>query len=179
MKILVSGFQPFGGGTDNPSMDVLPFLERKGVSTIVLPVSYERSRSTLREALITRKPNLIVSLGLAGGRKEATLERYAYNRMKATVPDEDGNLKTGETIDKKMPYRLETPLPADRLCPSLAEKGHRCRLSLDPGRFICNLVYFLDLSSGIPSLFVHLPAKGSVPLEEDIRLLNDLLDLLA
>lgn len=160
-------------------MDVLPFLERKGVSTIVLPVSYARSRSALREAIITCNPGLIVSLGLADKRKETTLERYAYNQMAAAKADEDGSLKHGETILKKAPYRLETPFPTDRLRSSLAEKGHRCRVSLDPGRFICNLVYFLALSSGTPSLFVHLPAKGTISLEEDIRLLNDLLDLLA
>lgn len=169
MKILVTGFGGFLSHQENPAEKVAKALQNEDTVVLILPVSYEKSRMLLLRKIEMVRPELILSFGLAASRKEISLEKTAYNAMASSSPDNDGVMKEGEKILPFGEENLSTPFALPALQKCLSEEGIPSVISLDPGRYICNEVYYSDLESGIPSLFVHLPKDENCPLEEAIR----------
>ena len=94
--ILLTGFEPFGGDTRNPSADVASALDEsliKGARVVgrVLPCVIGQSRSELLSLMGRHKPTLVVCLGLAGGRHGLSVERVAINVDDARIADNAGN----------------------------------------------------------------------------------------
>ena len=82
MKILVTGFVPFNGGTINPSEQILKELQAPAGATLikeVLPVEFAASTKRLQELLKEHQPDVVLSLGQAGNRPEICVERVAIN----------------------------------------------------------------------------------------------------
>lgn len=169
MKILVTGFGGFLSHQENPAERVADALIKEDSEILILPVSYEKSRKLLLEKIKTMRPQLILSFGLAASRKEISLEKTAYNAMGSKEPDCEGIKKDGEPILLLGKETLSTSFDLLSLKESLTKEQIPCAISLDPGRYICNEVYYSDLESGIPSLFVHLPETKNCPLEEEVR----------
>jgi pyroglutamyl-peptidase len=95
MKALVTGFEPFGGDGVNPSQEALRRLpSRLGTLDIItraLPVVFGEALPILRETIAATTPDIVLSVGLAGGRAELSLERVAINMDDARIPDNAGN----------------------------------------------------------------------------------------
>lgn len=164
-SILVTGFKPFGKNEVNPSMVLLDELGvSAGITTLLLDVSYSKAKKTLIEKIEDMHPDFILSFGLAAKRKCICLERFAYNEMSASRPDEDGIMKQGDPIIEGASMRLETVVDLSKF------RLPEVEVSENPGRFICNEVYYLALSSGIPSLFIHLPPFEVIPREKQDKL---------
>lgn len=152
-KILVTGFEPFDGSLVNPSMDVALLM-----GGIALPVSYERSAALVLGYVQKQKPDLVIHLGLARGRKAISLETKAFNMRRSAIPDRDGVLLDGQAIADGKPAILETKVEASRLSLLLDAAGIASCISSDPGRYVCNSLYYSSLLSlDCPCLFVHLP----------------------
>jgi pyroglutamyl-peptidase len=83
MKALVTGFEPFGDDPINPAREALPLLPRHlggiEIATRVLPTVFGRSRDALDDALTAIRPDLVLCVGLAGGRA-ACAGRYGTCR---------------------------------------------------------------------------------------------------
>jgi pyroglutamyl-peptidase len=167
MHILVTGFGPFLGHTINPAGELAKALASAEVTSRVFTVSYATILSEVPAAIKESKPDFILSFGLASSRKNISLERYGYNEMNCTHPDVSGKTLLGDPIIKGAEKQLATSLNLDSLKEKLAASSIIAEISEDPGRYICNETYYLDLASGIPSLFVHLPSFENSSFEED------------
>ena len=167
-KILITGFLPYAGLATNPSEELLKAIKVKGTSTLLLPVSYGEAKKQLEAAIKKEKPDFILSFGLSPYRKEPTLEEFAYNEMKSIQPDETGVRQDGKEIIPDGEKSRHASLDVSHLCQVLMGESIDVSMSIDPGRFVCNMVYYLDLASGIPALFVHLPLLADLPLKDDV-----------
>ncbi|MBO4540821.1 MAG: hypothetical protein J5736_02480 [Bacilli bacterium] len=170
MKILFTGFLPFSTHKENPSKILAEELASFfSMPYRILSVSYIRAPIELADSMEKEKPDFILSLGLHAGAKALRIEEFAYNLKQASLPDEDGISMQGSPINVNLPESIPNPLPLPKCLEEW--KGYPFVLSDDPGRFVCNLVYFHDLSSGIPSLFVHLPPFEIIPKEKQLEAL--------
>ena len=185
--VLVTAFEPFGGGTHNPSAAVLEGLRnRKGLHRLLLPVSFLRARDRLEEAIRDLSPDFVILTGLAGGRDAVCLEACALNVKDARIPDNDGEMPIGERLDADGENALFTALDLAPLRDRIRSAGIPARISYHAGTFVCNATYYALLRTGAKGLFVHLPDdERSVPdtpgapflkLEESLRAVELLID---
>lgn len=120
MKVLISGFEPFGKMKINPTEELLLEAERfeienVEISTILLPVNYDECADELIKKMEEIQPDVVISCGLATGRTAITPERIGIN-VKDTgsgdpYPDNKGNIPTDEMIDEEGPDGLFATLP--------------------------------------------------------------------
>lgn len=107
-KVLVTGFEPFGGESINPAGEVLKLLEGKTVEgcqivTQEIPTVRFLSLESLRSAVTREDPIMVISLGQAGGRSEITPERVAINVDDFRIPDNGGNQPVDEPVIEGAP----------------------------------------------------------------------------
>jgi pyroglutamyl-peptidase len=174
VKILFTGFEPFGGSDRNPSADAVAALpDALGGGDVrivraVLPVSYRRAADGLAAAIGRFAPDAVVCCGLAAGRRAVTPEWGAINVDDTAAPDNDGVVLRRTVIDPAGPAALRTPLDpyavADAInaaCAKNADGGTaalRAAVSYSAGEYVCNHTYYTLLRTGIPGLFIHIPA---------------------
>lgn len=167
MKILLTAFEPFDGEELNSSKEaLLPVPEEINGSTIVkmdLPVEFGASMELLREAVRRERPDAVLCLGQAGGRKALTPERIAINVNDARIPDNAGQQPVDETIFPDGPDAYFSTLPVKSMAAAIRESGVPAEVSNTAGTFVCNqlmygLLYFI--SHEFPAIrggFLHLP----------------------
>lgn len=164
-RFLISGFEPFGGESMNPSQILLREFSGCGsIQTCVLPVSYDRSWKTLKDVL-TQDPSFdfLIMLGQAGGRSKICLERVALNYVDTEQADEDGVKKIEQQITPDAPIAFLSPLSLRSLCQSVKELGVSCDVSTSAGAFVCNHLYYRvflwkqQMKSPVIPLFIHMP----------------------
>ena len=164
MRVLVTGFEPFGEQPVNPSQ-----LVAQAFDGVVLPVSYTRAGDELRRAIEERDPDLVVCFGLAADRTAITVERYAHNLDEASTTDSDGTAGSGSPIDAAGPLALASTLPVDAIVATLQAEQIPVEVSRDSGGYLCNHVFYSLLRSGARGGFVHLPPLDVIPLETQVR----------
>ena len=159
MKALVTGFEPFAGDAVNPAGEaVLGLPSRLGelaIHTRVLPTVFGRAIATLEDALVTVRPDIVLCVGLAGGRAELSLERVAINVDDARIPDNDGQQPIDRPIARDGPAAYFTGLPVKAAVAALREAGLPAIVSNTAGTFVCNHVFY-----GL----MHLAATRQLPL---------------
>lgn len=162
-RILLTGFEVFGGNSANPSEKLARRLDGEWVGPAriagrVLPVSIAKLDAALDEILAETKPVAIVALGLAEREATIRLETTGYNELDFRIADNDGKKRRGP-IDKAGPAKRAASLPLNASLKALLAAGIPSRLSDDPGRFLCNaaLYSFLGKAGRAPCGFVHLP----------------------
>ncbi len=165
-KTVVTGFGAFGSNSSNPTERIAGILgKREDTEAYVLPVVYDRCCDSIRNGAAS----VFLHLGLAASRSEITVERYAYNEKKASVPDNDGISYSGEEIIPASPAVLETPFDTERIVSALNSTGIKASVSSDPGRYVCNCVYYNSLALGRKALFVHLPTEENLPVAKALE----------
>lgn len=123
---------------------------------------------------------LFVHLGVAATQEVIKIETTAYNNMTFRVPDERGFQPQGECIigHKLFDAQLCSDLPLDNIVSILSNEGYDVTLSSDPGRFLCNYVYYnsLELQSNQNlaknSVFIHFPNLEKIPLDNQVQFVN-------
>ena len=165
-KVLVTGFEPFGGATLNPSQllverlanETLPGVE---LYTLVLPVEFEKSAINLLAAIKSIDPEVVISFGQAEGRSAITPERIAINLDDARIADNGGDQRQNQPILKTGADGYFSTLPVEKMVSELTQIGVPSALSLSAGSFVCNHIFYLmqhELrETKIKSGFVHLP----------------------
>src|SRR5579872_4187789 len=142
MKALITGFEPFDSDRVNPSLEVLRLLPpRLGVldiATASLPVVFGAALPALREAIGAAAPDLVLSVGLAGGRAQLSLERVAINIDGARIPDNDGNRPIDRPVVAGGPAAYFATLPIKGAVAALREAGLPAAVSNTAGTFVCN-----------------------------------------
>ena len=78
--VLITGFEPFGGESVNPSWEVVSGLDNAiiaGCRVVArqLPCVFGESLAVLNAAIDALSPSLVLAVGQAGGRTDITVER--------------------------------------------------------------------------------------------------------
>lgn len=167
MKILLTGFEPFGGEKINPSYEVIKGIKDNidGAEIIKLevPVVFYKSAEIVIKRIKEINPDYVIMLGQAGGRHEISIERVAINIDDASIPDNENNRPIDEAIDKEgLPAHFST-LPIKRIIKILRENGVPASLSNSAGTYVCNhlmysiLNYIYNNGLNIKAGFIHIP----------------------
>lgn len=166
--VLLTGFEPFGGDTLNPSQEIAKTLDGRSagglvVRALVLPVEHDRAREALRPALAAPGLAAVLHLGLAGGRARIAVEQVGVNVMDYPIPDGGGRVVRGEAcLPGGLPAHLAT-LPIQPILAALAAEGVPAYLSYTAGTYLCNFTLYTTLHAlaasarAIPAGFMHLP----------------------
>lgn len=166
-RVLVTGFEPFGGSDVNPSellVRALAAAPPEGIDLVpaVLPVSYGGAGAALEDALRSADPDLVVCFGQADGRSGITVERVALNLDDTERPDNDGVVSRVE-IDADGPVAYRSTLPVDEIVAALRAERIPAASSRDAGGYLCNRVFFTLMRlleaerPGVRGGFVHVP----------------------
>lgn len=146
MRALVTGFEPFGDDKVNPALEALRRLPsrlgRLDLATRVLPTAFGRALEALDDALATTVPDLVLCVGLAGGRAGLSLERVAINLDDARIPDNAGAQPIDRAIVPGGPAAYFATLPVKAAVAALRQAGLPASLSNTAGTFVCNHVFY-------------------------------------
>lgn len=188
MKIIVTGFDSFGGETINPSIEcvkALPEIEGVELIRLELPTVFKESAKRLNEVINDVKPDAVLSVGQAGGRPGITMERIAINVDDARIPDNISQQPIDETIQTEGEAAYFTTLPIKRIVKAIREAGISAEVSNSAGTFVCNHIMYQSLFAAtkadkpFKAGFMHIPFipeqttdKPSLPLEESTKALQ-------
>jgi len=175
---IVTGFEPFGGESINPTLELLKILDSQignyEIITQALPVIYGKAWLILKEKIEIVKPDLVICLGQAGGRKNISLERIALNIRDAHIPDNDGVQPDCENIINDGTLALETNIEIKNIKNILVKEGYQIEISNSAGTYVCNDIFYnlmnyiyannLDVKAD----FIHVPY-----LKEQVKNKND------
>lgn len=167
MRILVTGFEPFGGEQRNPSAEVVESLpERIGENELIkliLPVVREKASTFIQNAVEKFRPDAVLSVGQAGGRPAVSVERVAVNLDDYRIPDNEGNQPAGEPVVPGGPDGYFCTVPVKRMVEAIQKAGIPAAQSLSAGTFVCNHVMYATLhflAERYPATkfgFIHIP----------------------
>lgn len=165
MKILVTGFECFGGESINPSWEVVKLLpeEISGAKIIKkqLPTEFLAGEGELLAAIEENSPDMVLCTGQAAGRGEISIERVAINLRDASIADNRGYKPADEEVLPEGDKAYFTTLPVKAMLEALKAAGIKAALSLSAGSYVCNDVFYTLLRSlepkGVPGGFIHLP----------------------
>lgn len=166
--ILVTGFDPFDGAALNPSWEVARSLHglcigQASVIAAQLPTVFALSLPHLSGLIAQHQPQLIVCLGLAGGRSAISVERVAINVMDARIPDKHGAQPVDVPVVEGAPAAYFSTLPIKAMRQAIESTGLPAEISQTAGTFVCNQVMFGALhianTGGLAARagFIHLP----------------------
>jgi pyroglutamyl-peptidase len=143
-KLLVAGFEPFGGRRVNPASELVSRLSDRGMQLAAhpLPVSFARLRPALDELVAAHDPEIVLGLGLAAGSAALRLEQVAINVMAADVADNEGQMPQGEPIEAAGPAARFSNLDNAALARRLVEAGIPAERSFHAGTHCCNLLLY-------------------------------------
>ena len=167
MTTLVTGFEPFGGASSNPSELVVTALAASGdadLVTAVLPTSYRRAEDAIGNLLDNHRPRRVLMLGVDGGAARIRFEQVALNLNDAPAPDNDGEVRQRQRIATQAPVGYWSGLPLGRMAETARGLGEEVEFSRDAGGYVCNHVFFTAAHlaatrfPGTCAGFVHRPA---------------------
>ena len=147
-KLLISGFEPFGGETMNPSWEAVSRLpDQIGEYTITklrIPVEFGKAAQAVLDAAEQVAPDVILCIGQAGGRSAICPELVAVNLRYAKIPDNGGLQPKDEPIVLDAPCAYFSTLPVRRMAEAIADAGIVSQVSYSAGAYVCNdLLYTL------------------------------------
>jgi len=208
MKILVTGFEPFNGETVNPSEQIVYRLEApEGVCLIkeILPVEFKKSTARLKELFQKYQPDVVLSVGQAGGRAEISVERVAINidcvkssNGSKLLPDNAGDMPVDDPIEVDGASAYFATLPLWEIVDAIQERGIPAGISNSAGTYVCNHVMYESLylaAVQYPQMkagFIHVPflpeqiahrvdkdRLAAMPLEDMVKALQAALEVLS
>ncbi|AMQ18757.1 pyroglutamyl-peptidase I [Thermococcus peptonophilus] len=176
MKVLVTGFEPFGGEEINPSWEAVKVLpdEIDGADVVKfqLPVTFNGVREMLPRLIVKEHPDAVVLTGQAGGRPNITVERVAINVMDSTMPDNEGYKPEDEPVFEGAPAAYFATVPVKAIVKALREAKIPAAVSNTAGTYVCNTAMFTALHtievSGMTTKagFIHVPFSHEQALDK-------------
>ena len=189
MKILLTGFDPFGGESINPAWEAVKRVKAPAGAELIrleVPTVFGRSITTVLTSMRLHRPDVVVCVGQAAGRSEITPERVAINIADASIPDNEGNTPCDEPIYPEGENACFSTLPVKAMVEAIKAAGLPASLSNTAGTFVCNqlmygLLYHISREfPGVGGGFIHVPCipeqaarmekpVPSLPLPEIVR----------
>lgn len=193
--VVITGFEPFGGDSQNPSSQIVKILDGTSIDGysvigIELPVDELNANKIIENYIIQYKPKVVISIGLAWGRVAISIERIGINIKDYPIADNYYHQPQNIPIDNDGPDGLFTSLPIRAIVKGLRDAGIPSYVSNTAGTYLCNQVLYgtlnyirkndLDIKAG----FLHIPFSSSqvaqkgeivptlpmIMLEESIRI---------
>jgi pyroglutamyl-peptidase len=181
VKVLLTGFEPFGGSEVNESWEAVRALAARWegpheLVTVRLPVTFAAG-SRLAAALAEHTPDVVVCTGLAAGTDAVRLERVAINVTDARIPDNAGERPIDEPVVPGGPVAYLSTLPLKAALVALRDAGIPAVVSNTAGTYVCNATFYalehlLAGRDGVRAGFVHVPRADVVPVERAARALE-------
>lgn len=191
MKILVTGFDPFGGEPTNPAIESVKRIddEIEGAEIIKLeiPTVFHKAADVVEEKIKEVKPDVVLSIGQAGGRYGITVERVAINEDDARIEDNEGNQPIDVKIREDGAPAYFATLPIKAMVEEIKKENLPASVSNSAGTFVCNHIMYQDLYlaekyGNIKAGFIHVPFlteqvvdkkdTASMSLEDIVKGLN-------
>jgi pyroglutamyl-peptidase len=180
LKVLVTGFDPFGGETVNPAFEAVKRLPASvagaGVEVLEIPTVFRKSIDAIMRHVEEGGADRVLMVGQAGGRFEMTVERIGINVDDARIPDNEGNQPVDEPIDPDGPAAYFATIPVKAVVERIRKIGVPAKVSNTAGTFVCNHVLYGVLNEiakremPVKAGFIHVPylpeqvvAKDSLP----------------
>ena len=167
MKILITGFDPFGGEPVNPALEaVKPMKDEIAGAKIIkleIPTVFRKSVEKIHEMMKAEQPDVVLSIGQAGGRFGVTPERVAINVDDARIKDNEGNQPVDTPIFTDGEAAYFSNLPVKAMVEAIKNKGLPSTLSNSAGTFVCNhvmygvLYYIHKEFPNVRGGFIHVP----------------------
>ena len=190
--ILLTGFEPFGTATSNPSGEIVKQISGENVVTAILPVAYAQSAERLLSLIDQHNPDVVICLGQAEGRTQITPEKVAINLDDARLADNEGVLRNDVKIIEHGPDAYFSTLPVKDMVEAMKAQGIPAAVSLSAGAFLCNHVFYVAQNkfagSNVRSGFVHVPLMDSqapefpglptMPLDQMVTAVRAMLEVL-
>ena len=190
-RLLITGFDPFGGAAVNPSwMAVERLPDQIGecvLCKLQIPTVFGKAAAAVLEIARQFCPDTILCVGQAGGRAAVTPERIGVNIRDARIPDNAGNQPRGEFVDSSGPAAYFSTLPVEAMAQAIRDAGVDATVSNSAGAFVCNDVLYSLLhhydGTAVRVGFVHvpyLPEQGapSMELAQIVRSLEAVITLI-
>ena len=191
-KVLLTGFEPFGKATLNPSGEIVKQISGDNIVTAILPVAYAQSAERLMALIAEHKPDVVICLGQAEGRTHVSPERIAINLDDARLADNEGVIRNDVPIIAGGPVAYESTLPIKEIVKAVNDAGVPAAVSLSAGAFLCNHVFYVaqDHFKGtkVRSGFVHVPLMDeqagefpglpTMPLDQMVKAVRTMLEVL-
>ena len=167
MKVLVTGFEPFGGEKVNPALEAIKGLPAEihgaEVHCLEVPTVFHKSAQVLEEEMSRYRPDFVLCIGQAGGRSSLTPERVAINQDDARIPDNDGNQPIDLPIRPDGAPAYFSSLPIKAMVQAIKKEGLPASISNTAGTFVCNHLMYQALylvEKKFPHVkagFMHIP----------------------
>ena len=167
MKVLITGFDPFGGEKINPAWEAVRALPDNidGIEVVKLqiPTVFKKSAKKLFENIDSVKPDVVICVGQAGGRYEFSVERVAINVDDGRIPDNDGYQPVDSPVFEDGENAYFSTLPIKAIVEEVKKVGIPSAVSNTAGTYVCNhimysLLYYLNKNNlNIKGGFIHVP----------------------
>ena len=191
-KVLLTGFEPFGTATSNPSGEIVKQISGDNIVTAILPVTYAQSAERLLALIEQHNPDVVICLGQAEGRTQITPEKVAINLDDARLPDNAGVQRSDVKILDDGPDAYFTTLPIKEMVDTAKAVGVPASVSLSAGAFLCNHVFYVAQNNfagtKVRSGFIHVPLMDSqapefpgmptMPLDQMVTAVRAMLEVL-
>ena len=164
-KLLITGFEPFGGEVINPSWEAVKLLPPKingyQLTKLCIPVVFAEASETVIKTAEEINPDVILCIGQAGGRNAVTPELVGINLRHASIPDNSGNQPKDEAIISDGENAYFSTLPVRKIADAISADGVSAKVSYSAGAYVCNDVLYTLLHRYKETTtrvgFIHIP----------------------
>ena len=181
-SVLLTGFEPFGGDSVNPSWLVAQALHGEliagaHVQALCLPCVFGQALTVLQAALQQQRPQVVLALGLAAVRSEISVERVAVNVDDARIADNAGAQPIDDPVFAGGPAAYFSTLPIKAIAAALLQADLPAAVSQTAGTFVCNHVFYglmhqlhqLRRHRTVRAGFMHVPPLSAMDLDAQVR----------
>lgn len=167
MKILITGFEPFGGESVNPAYEAVKLLpDMAGDIQIVkmeIPTVFGEAGKVVETGILQHQLDAVICVGQAGRRADIGVERVAINLVEASIPDNAGNQPMDVKVQEDGDTAYFATIPVKAMVKNIKDHGIPASISYTAGTYVCNsvmydLLYLIDRK--YPSIrggFIHVP----------------------
>ena len=167
MKILITGFEPFGGESVNPAYEAVKLLpDMAGDIQIVkmeIPTVFGEAGKVVETGILQHQPDAVICVGQAGRRADIGVERVAINLVEASIPDNAGNQPMDVKVQEDGDTAYFATIPVKAMVKNIKDHGIPASISYTAGTYVCksvmyDLLYLIDRK--YPSIrggFIHVP----------------------
>ena len=167
MKVLVTGFDPFGGETVNPAYEAVKLLPDTiadaEIIKLEIPTVFSKSGPAVEAGIQAHQPDIVINVGQAGGRSCVTIERVAVNLAEARIPDNAGEQPMDEPLQADGEPAYYATIPVKAMVQNVRDHKIPCHISYTAGTYVCNCVMYNVLymaAKRYPNIragFIHVP----------------------
>ena len=167
MNVLIAGFDPFGGEPINPAWEAVKAMKDEiagaTITKLQIPTVVAKSIAKVHEKMQELHPDIVISIGQAGGRYDITPERVAINLDDARIKDNEGNQPIDVPIYEDGAPAYFSDLPIKAMVQHIREAGLPASVSNTAGTFVCNHLMYGVLYTlakeypGVRGGFMHVP----------------------